>query len=169
MNSNANGNECVTGMRMRSRKDVFLGLTLAVAFAGCQRGSEWELFPADGQITQGNKPVPGATVAFHSSASPRIATGVTDDAGHFSLTTFEDGDGAVAAEYVVTVSQYAVDTSNVNTSSAMDDVAQQPGGATQVTNALPMMLADPATSPLRGNVTSQGPNNFRFDLNETSR
>ncbi len=92
---------------------LLLGVTLAVfgsALPGC--GSKFpETFPVTGTVTLDGKPVSGAAVVFTPDEG-RQATGTTDDAGRFELSTFELGDGALPGKHRVTVAKTTVDFSD---------------------------------------------------------
>lgn len=83
-------------------------ITLVVC-SGCGAEDRIEVYPVEGQVLVGGQPAAGALVIFHPSdsqpegfpaARPR---GSVDAEGHFSLTTFETGDGAPVGNYTVTV------------------------------------------------------------------
>lgn len=79
---------------------VVLGLTLA----GC--GAERpQTIRVTGTVTLDGDPVEGAVVGFTPEEGGRPATGTTDAGGKFTLTTFEDGDGALPGRHLVTVSK----------------------------------------------------------------
>jgi len=73
---------------------------------GCGGGKPTP-YPVTGIVTAADgKPAAGALVQFHPAGSeyPDLRfTGMTDDAGRFSLTTNRTGDGAPAGTYAVTV------------------------------------------------------------------
>ncbi len=62
-------------------------------------------YSAKGKVTYKGQLVAGAAVTFHPVSSGNPAIGHTDTQGEFSLTTFSPGDGALAGDYVVTVSK----------------------------------------------------------------
>ena len=60
-----------------------------------------------GTVTYRGEAVEGATVSFTPvSEGGQSAVGTTDAAGHYELTTFERGDGALAGDYKVRVFKY---------------------------------------------------------------
>lgn len=77
--------------------------------AGCSRSDKPATYPVHGSVVYRGKPLSGAAVAFLAPGSPRVATGKTDDAGNFQLTTFEPNDGAVPGTHEVTVKKYVTD------------------------------------------------------------
>lgn len=113
-------------------------------------------YPVEGVVLHNGKPVDGATVVFNSTAENRAAFGVTDSAGRFSLTTFNQGDGAVAGPQQVRVSKVKTESSNVN-----PDLAVEPP---KETHLLPIKYADFKTSGLVADVKPEGKNHFEFKL-----
>jgi hypothetical protein len=83
------------------------GLAFLLVLAGCGP-SRKPVFPVKGQLLDAEgKPATGAKVIFHRSGEADknavYPTGVVDEAGAFSLTTYDKGDGAPAGDYAVTV------------------------------------------------------------------
>jgi len=98
-------------------KNVVL-VGLSVLLAGCGGASVGlpefaaNLTPVTGKVTQGDKPLVGATVTFIPDNGPgQRAYGTTDATGAYDLHTsmsgasFEETKGAVPGQYKVTVSQ----------------------------------------------------------------
>jgi hypothetical protein len=80
---------------------------LLLALIGCSAGTPAmpEIAPAEGIVTINGQPLPNALVTFTPSgnvSSAAIATGVSDDAGKFTLTC-GDKPGAAVGECIVTV------------------------------------------------------------------
>jgi len=62
--------------------------------------------PVSGTVSVGDKPIAGADVTFHPADNEkqgRPAFGKTNDAGEFTLSTYDDGDGAVPGEYKISI------------------------------------------------------------------
>ena len=86
---------------------MFLGALLA----GCGGTNEYETTPVSGVVTCQGKPVANATVNFTPNAEEgrpkgqrgRVALGLTDKDGRFTLTTYKDNDGAIVGSHTVTV------------------------------------------------------------------
>jgi len=85
----------------------------AVALASCSKSPEKPAtYPVNGQVLYEGKPAPGAVVILHradASSTPDRPRAKADAKGEFSLTTFTNGDGAPAGDYVVTVEWKRVD------------------------------------------------------------
>jgi hypothetical protein len=91
-------------MRIRT---ALLALTVAGLSAGC--GGE-KLGRVKGQVTCQGKPFYPATVTFSpvtekegALEAGKPAWGVTDESGHFVLTTTRQGDGALVGKHRVTI------------------------------------------------------------------
>jgi hypothetical protein len=87
-------------MRSRGRGLALLVPVLFLLPTGCG-----PTVHVKGRVTLGGKPVPGATVLFvpEPGGDGRPASGWTDDAGEFQLTTYRPKDGAVRGTYRVVV------------------------------------------------------------------
>jgi hypothetical protein len=79
---------------------LLVGLS-ALAQSGCHRGGI-RLAHAEGQVLLDGKPVPYAGVVFSPTAGGPIATGSTDENGHFVLSTI-NRKGAPIGDHRVTV------------------------------------------------------------------
>jgi hypothetical protein len=90
-------------MRRRFTINRLSLLALCCIQLGCSRPNRPATFPVHGTVTYRGKPVAGASVEFLTPGASRPATGVTDDSGHYRLTTFESDDGAIVGTHVVTV------------------------------------------------------------------
>jgi hypothetical protein len=82
-----------------------LAVCLALSFGCSGRKS---VYPAHGTVVDAaGKPVAGALVVFHpaggDSKDPDLPRATTGDDGAFKLTTFDNGDGAPAGNYTITI------------------------------------------------------------------
>ncbi len=71
----------------------------------CSRRTGVPVYPVHGRVLYRGKPLPGAFVIFHSleeESHPR-PLGYAEADGSFTLTTYQNGDGAPAGDYAVTV------------------------------------------------------------------
>jgi hypothetical protein len=99
------------------------------------------------------EPVSGAVVTFvvrlpEGEGREFTAVGMTDGTGHFGLTTFRPGDGAVAGAHAIMIEK-----------TTFKDGAFR--------NALPQKYARRGTSGLTADVTEKGPNEFVFTLDDS--
>ena len=88
-----------------------LFLMLLVTAVGCGSGiKEFPVSKVEGTLTCGGSPVPHAFVHFqpmragNSATVGKAAFAVADEEGHFVLSTYGTGDGAVIAHHRVRVS-----------------------------------------------------------------
>ena len=135
--------------RPRNATIQSLGIALFfVAFAnGCSQ-PHLPVYPVVGHVTFEHKWPLGTTVVLHPRANDSSIRphGVVDALGNFRLTTYRNGDGAPAGEYIVTL---------VWLKFVIDGEDYKPG-----TNVLPSMYSEPATSPLIVEITEQ-PNQLK--------
>lgn len=90
--------------KMLRMKWMFLlcGCSLVLLTAGC--GGEPGLARVKGRITYKGKPVAKGEVFFTpEEAGKRGAKGILDSDGYYSLTTYENGDGAYVGKHKVSV------------------------------------------------------------------
>jgi len=75
---------------------------------GCGSGSvvPLTLIPVKGKVTSKGQPVTKGVVRFEPDGFGRMATGQLQSDGTFELTTLKQGDGVVAGEHRVTVSDF---------------------------------------------------------------
>jgi hypothetical protein len=91
------------------RRGFVLGLAVLVSAmltTGC--GGKKAVYPVHGVVLDGkNKPAKGTVLVFHpangDTTSAAKPVGTVGDNGEFVLTTYQNGDGAPAGDYVVTI------------------------------------------------------------------
>jgi hypothetical protein len=126
------------------------------------------MVPVSGKVIYKGQPVEGAVVTFMSEAAPRTATGKTDAAGAFKLTTYDTNDGAVAGEHKVSISKAAAGGDAKPMSP--EDYAKFMSGSggkppqQEVSDAIPAKYASPETSGLTRTVVDGDVNEFTFEL-----
>ena len=140
---------------------AFLPLTI-----GCGP-SRPAMAPVSGKILQKGQPLEGATVVFVSAGGGRPSMGVTDAEGKFTLEAFNKGDGAVVGNHVVTVSKYAkshiVPLKNDETGITFRSEAERMTYYNPP-SLLPDRYGNEVQTPFRATVTSDGPNDFTFEI-----
>ncbi|QDU35839.1 hypothetical protein Mal4_01210 [Maioricimonas rarisocia] len=149
----------------RTRAAAACAMLLSLAAVGCSgsSGDQWtegrpETVPVTGVVTLNGEPLEGATVAFEPQGGEHAAYGRTDEEGRFVLTTFEDGDGAVAGGYVVSVRK-----SEVVTTPNPQDPNGPPLKSEQI-DYVPEKYTRSRTSELEALVSADGENEFTFTL-----
>lgn len=157
---------------------------LAVAFLiGCTASTNRpKTVKVTGTVTYNGQAVEGATVTFGpASAEGHAASGKTNASGQFTLSTFEQGDGAVPGTYIVTIfktegepapsggTETDIDAAYRAAEAQGVDVVSGTGGgaASEVKDLLPTKYKDPGSTPFKGQeVTETGENNFTFNLED---
>lgn len=84
-------------------KGFWVAAALAALAAGCSRKGTAPTAPVSGVVTYQGKPATDVRVIFTPQGG-RPAIGHTDAEGRFSLTTFQQDDGAVPGTHVATIS-----------------------------------------------------------------
>lgn len=142
-------------------------VVVAIAICGCGSGNP-DTAPATGSVTYNGKPVEGASVQFSpEETGGKGASGKTDASGNFTLTSYEEGDGAVPGKYKVTI--YKRDESAVKTAEEEHDAAG--GAAADAPSAapkelLPVKYKKIETSGLTAEVKADTDNTFKFELTD---
>lgn len=156
---------------------LLLGLTLAcLTIAGCSDGAEGgkraTVYKVTGKVTLLGGPLIGATVAFGPKETQPVAIGRTDDEGNYFLTTYEQGDGAAAGNYSVTVSRIVAASSTADPASAAHGVNVKSSSSHNATvaksgandgNLVPAKYADSASTPLSFKVEEKD-NVYNIDI-----
>ena len=131
-------------------------LSFVVVSIGCGGGGASdapELSVVEGTVRYKGQPLGGASVSFVPEGG-RPATGMTDDNGHFTLTTTVVGDGATIGSHAVMITKLEAKDSNET-----DIYAEQK-------SLIPKKYGDLKKSGLTATVKSDEKNNFTFDLEE---
>jgi hypothetical protein len=141
-------------------------ILLAMFAAGCGGGSAKQpTVQVTGTVSLAGSPVEGATVVFGAaSGQERGATGITDAAGRFKLTTYNKDDGAIVGKYTVAISK-----TEIVGGMTPDEEHEAISAGKEVTPAeiidrLPAKYKDGKQSGLTADVTAGGPNDFKFEL-----
>lgn len=165
-------------MNYRSRPCNLFGLILsATLLPGCGGGDDkWverrePTFPASGVVLYNDQPVEGAIVVFECLTPGKPgATARTNAKGEFTLTTYKAGDGAVAGNFVASVSKATVegeDTSYANVDSP--NYGKEPPAAARgkVRHLVPETYSNPGNSQLGAEITSAGNKEIRLELKDS--
>lgn len=92
------------------RRFIALMPACVVCLVGCSGSGFPETYPVTGVVTHDGVPVEGATVVLvHRTAEGRSASGSTDAAGKFEVTTYfsptHQSVGALPGDYAITVNK----------------------------------------------------------------
>lgn len=146
---------------------VVLAVGLSVFFSGCGDGRP-EVAPVSGKVTMNGQPVPMGTIQFWPEKG-RPARGTINKDGTYTLTTFEQGDGAVLGKHTVTIEAVATADNAPKPKSIEEEIAiySNPNtpdiGGTRSQTLIPPGYADPKQTPLTAEV-KRGENNIDFPL-----
>lgn len=139
-----------------------LGFLIIAVFAGCGGVDRPPTAPVSGTVMVDGEPVEGAAVMFVPEKGGRPATGTTDAQGHFTLRTFEEGDGAVLGKHQVAIT-LAKSTGGPEAleGGVMGEITS---GAVKTEWIVPRKYGDPKSSGLTKTVVEGEENTFTFDL-----
>lgn len=162
------------------RVNWFFGMLLigSLVCVGCKQPEE--AIPVSGTVTLDGKPVEGATVNFSPQATTgKVAVGLTDAAGKFTLNTPELGLGAMGGIYDVTVtkSQLGAGSGEVwqdprgmggelteEQKKEVMNMANRGKKPANLEDAVPAKYGNAKSSGLKANVTKGQANDFTFEL-----
>lgn len=137
----------------------------SVAFMGCSsKGDKWtkdrpRLYKGSGVVKYKSEPVEGAVVMYQSGE--QTARGLTDAAGRFVLTTFDEGDGAIAGTHKVSIRKTIYEKKPTKYDSPEErSVAKFPK------EMLPAKYSKVDSSGLTAEITSSGKNLETFELDD---
>jgi len=132
---------------------------------GCGQNEHPELRQVTGTIIYHDAPVVGAVVAFHNDQAKRLASGQTDEDGKFSLTSFDQNDGALPGAHTVVVSKFQEEEEAPALS--MDDaLSSRPRRVTKQRQLLPKKYNSKDTSPLVVEVSEDRSNHLEIVLED---
>lgn len=137
---------------------------------GCGRSDRPETAYTEGTVMYNGNPVDKAVVSFMpvDAKVGRPATATTDANGKFVLTTFENGDGAIAGDYQVSVVKPAeMELTAEEEASPTLAMMRQQGGKVEKKkkSPIPEKYAVPNASGLQ--YTVQAGENNKFEINLT--
>ena len=89
---------------MLSKTSRLIGLfSVLLGICGCTGSDTPSVAPVSGRVMYKDKPVVGAHVNFSPETGGRIASGVTDSSGRYSIGTYKTDDGAVLGKHKISV------------------------------------------------------------------
>lgn len=150
---------------MLARIGVLLSISLGmVSFSGCgggyQTGEIEASVPVNGTLTFQGKPLESYQVVFMPDDGRRVATGVTDANGNFTLGTNKLGDGAPPGPCKVAI-QFAPPTvDGAGNEVIIDDPSKLPKPKIKI----PAKYGNPETSGISQDVPKGGLKDLKIDL-----
>jgi hypothetical protein len=143
-------------------------LLAVLSLIGCGGAtSRQPTVPVTGVVTLNDEPVEGAVVVFGAaSGQERGATGITDAAGRFHLTTYDKDDGAIAGNFTVAISKTERKGGMTPDEEHEAISAGKEVKPAEIMDHLPAKYKDGAKSGLTAEVTVGAPNDFEFKLTD---
>lgn len=143
-------------------------LAVLCLYVGCSGTPDGQrpTAPVEVTITYKGSPVSGATVTFITAEEPKAATGITNDSGVATLTTYQANDGAIIGSNIVTVSKMEVDPEAekpLKDPSQADVVGYTP--LSPLKSLIPKKYSMPGTSGIQETV-AKGKNSFKYELTD---
>ena len=148
-------------------------IAAATCLCGCSDGTEGRkpVYAASGKVTlSGGAPISGATISFAPLDGQPVAIGKTDDAGVYTLTTYDWQDGAAAGKFNVLITKTIAapgpaasshDAKQAGSGAPSHDAKKGAGGGGE-------SMLNPKYSKsdggLQAEVKTSGTNEFNFDL-----
>ncbi|WP_166831724.1 hypothetical protein [Thalassoroseus pseudoceratinae] len=108
--------------------------------------------PAGGQVTYNGSPVDQGTVTFHPVGKGNPGVGLIDEDGHFEISTYEPGDGAVVGKHAVTID-------------IPPTLGGMPAGKVQ---SVPKKYTSPDTTPLTVEITEDGDQSLELVVKDSA-
>ena len=139
------------------RLGLFVLLAALVWVSGCGESGVAPTVKATGIVTYKGQGLSGVNVTFTPDKG-RSATGTTDPAGKFTLSTFKPGDGAVEGLHKVTITPTAGSEPMPGTPEAAKAEVAKPEFTPK--------YRDPSQSGLTATVKKGAENHFKFELTD---
>lgn len=139
------------------RAAVFVMFATVLHMAGCGGSETAPTSKVSGTVTLDGEPVADASVGFVPE-NGRPASGVTDESGRFTLTTFEPGDGAVLGKHQVVITPHIPDEV------AQDSSPEGMAKLAETEKRFPAKYGDKRKSGFEVEVKDGEPNEFTFDM-----
>jgi hypothetical protein len=140
-----------------------------VASVGCSDSERVEVFPVRGRVNFEGKPLMGGgAISFMPLASQkgRNAGGIINPDGTFVMTTYVEGDGAMAGQFRVMINQTTMQEPDFQGDSDTPDAARAIKAVQTVTakDVIPTIYADPVQSPIEVTIDAKESNELTIDL-----
>lgn len=138
-------------------------LFVGMACGGCGSG-EPAVYPVEGKVTFEGRPLPGGgAISFVplDDRAGKTAGGEIAADGAYALTTRKPGDGSMAGEFRVVITQ----VTEKEPERSRDDGKKAKGGwSLPAADRIPDIYGDHYKSPLRATVEAKNPNKLDFDI-----
>ncbi len=161
----------------RSAALCLMAVVFVMGLSGCggkSTAGRQTVYKTKGKLTFAGGPLAGASVVFAPKDKQPAATGRTNDAGEFVLTTYDGGDGAAAGNFAVLILKEDSSSQTETTSSGGHNPGSVPDGSKMHAafqskkngggGGLPAKYGKAAETPLSAKVEPNGPNEFNLEL-----
>jgi hypothetical protein len=136
----------------------------ALISSGCGDSDDVAVYPVRGKVTFEGKPLPGGgTIAFvplEDQAGKTAGGEITED-GTYELTTYGPGDGSMAGEFRVIITQVV---EREPPPSEDGEPPPKPTAAVPLADRIPEIYSHYENSPLRATVEAKSLNEIDFPL-----
>ncbi|MDB5339967.1 MAG: hypothetical protein JWN70_5586 [Planctomycetaceae bacterium] len=151
---------------MPKNHSLTFALTLLLAFTGCGSGQKpIPVYAVSGEVTFDGKPlVGGGSIAFIplKGQAGKTAGGTIDKEGRYTLSTHGDGDGSMAGEFRVVITQeVAQEPESVPDGSGL---TPKPVESVPAADRIARIYSDYDKSPLTATVEVKSLNEFDFAI-----
>ncbi|MFI4876013.1 MAG: hypothetical protein ACIALR_11765 [Blastopirellula sp. JB062] len=143
-------------------------IPVMIAFAGCSTGEDkWTamrppVYKTHGVVREDGQPLSDAIVIFSAQDGDYSGTASTNESGEYQMTTFEDYDGVIEGEFLVSIEKNDWIPYGPEPSESVDGLrSSRPLKKVRLTAK---KYADFEKSGFSVVVSPEGPNTFDFDL-----
>ena len=154
----------MTNINLRFALYIACALAVSVSQLGCNGGDEWtakrpKVYRASGVLKMDGVPLDEATVVYHSQSHDLAAQGITDKVGSFTLTTFNNGDGAVEGKHKVVITKRTYEKKKTKF-----DSPTEKSEALIPKDLLPIRYSLSTSTDVEVKVVSKGTNNATIEI-----
>ncbi|MFM7059445.1 MAG: carboxypeptidase-like regulatory domain-containing protein [Planctomycetota bacterium] len=162
---------------LKASSASLLMFSLVLSLAGCGKSDRPTLVQASGRVTLAGAPVAGATVSFQPVAGGRPCSGLTNANGVYTITSYEENDGAPVGEHKVVIIKIAGPGASAPAEAAPAEDPSlslstmegpgddgQPPKQPETQYLVPKKYSSPDTSGLTVQVPDGGSDQLDFDL-----
>jgi len=141
--------------------------------AGCGGSTDVEVYHTSGVVTFDGKPMSGGgsiSLVPTTSQAGKASGGIINPDGTFVLSTYGDGDGAMAGTFRVMIAQTTTAEPDFGGDSDAPGAAANTEGTSTVDKAdvIPLIYADPVNSPVTVTIEAKDKNELKIELDRNA-